>query len=79
MTIIKINAITVETDSGDELAKRFAARAGAVDNQEGFEGFELKWDVRAVSRELAAELPAFAGRNIGSVGELGKPLADASR
>jgi heme-degrading monooxygenase HmoA len=41
MTIIKINAITVETDSGDELAKRFAARAGAVDNQEGFEGFEL--------------------------------------
>ena len=27
--------------SGDELAKRFAARAGAVDGQEGFEGFEL--------------------------------------
>ena len=28
-------------DSGDELARRFAARAGAVDDQEGFEGFEL--------------------------------------
>ena len=41
MTVVKINAITVPTDSGDELAKRFAARAGAVDNQEGFEGFEL--------------------------------------
>ena len=41
MTIIKINAITVPADSGDELARRFAARAGAVDNQEGFEGFEL--------------------------------------
>jgi heme-degrading monooxygenase HmoA len=41
MTVIKINAITVPADSGDELAKRFAARAGAVDNQEGFEGFEL--------------------------------------
>lgn len=41
MSIIKINAITVPADSGDELAKRFAARAGAVDNQEGFEGFEL--------------------------------------
>jgi heme oxygenase (mycobilin-producing) len=41
VTVIKINAITVPADSGDELAKRFAARAGAVDQQEGFEGFEL--------------------------------------
>jgi heme oxygenase (mycobilin-producing) len=41
MTIIKINAITVAEGSGDELARRFAARAGAVDDQEGFEGFEL--------------------------------------
>jgi heme oxygenase (mycobilin-producing) len=41
MTVIKINAITVSADGGDELARRFAARAGAVDNQDGFEGFEL--------------------------------------
>ena len=41
MTVVKINAITVPADSGDELARRFAARAGAVDNQDGFEGFEL--------------------------------------
>jgi heme-degrading monooxygenase HmoA len=41
MTVIKINAITVPADSGDELARRFAARAGAVDGQAGFEGFEL--------------------------------------
>jgi heme oxygenase (mycobilin-producing) len=41
LTVIKINAITVAADSGDELAKRFAARAGAVDGQDGFEGFEL--------------------------------------
>ena len=41
MTVIKINAITVDPDSGDELAHRFAARAGAVDDQDGFEGFEL--------------------------------------
>ena len=41
MTIVKINAITVPPDGGDELARRFAARAGAVDNQDGFEGFEL--------------------------------------
>ena len=39
--VIKINAITVPEGSGDELARRFAARAGAVDNQDGFEGFEL--------------------------------------
>ena len=39
--VIKINAITVAADSGDELAKRFAKRAGAVDDQDGFEGFEL--------------------------------------
>ncbi|MBS43594.1 MAG: antibiotic biosynthesis monooxygenase [Nocardioides sp.] len=41
MTTIKINAITVPEDAGDELAHRFAARAGAVDGAEGFEGFEL--------------------------------------
>jgi heme-degrading monooxygenase HmoA len=41
MTIVKINTITVPADSGGELARRFAARAGAVDDQDGFEGFEL--------------------------------------
>ena len=41
MPVIKINAITVPEDSGDELARRFAARAGAVDDQDGFLGFEL--------------------------------------
>ncbi|WP_168581905.1 antibiotic biosynthesis monooxygenase family protein [Gephyromycinifex aptenodytis] len=41
MSVIKINAITVPADSGDALAQRFAARAGSVDGQPGFEGFEL--------------------------------------
>jgi heme-degrading monooxygenase HmoA len=41
VTVLKINAITVPADSGDELAQRFAARAGAVDDADGFEGFEL--------------------------------------
>jgi heme oxygenase (mycobilin-producing) len=41
MTVVRINAITVPADGGDELARRFAARAGAVDSQDGFEGFEL--------------------------------------
>ena len=41
MTVVRINAITVSAGSGDELARRFAARAGAVDDATGFEGFEL--------------------------------------
>ncbi len=41
MTVVKINAITVPAGSGDELARRFAKRAGAVDGADGFEGFEL--------------------------------------
>lgn len=39
--VIKINAITVPAGGGAELARRFAARAGAVDGQPGFLGFEL--------------------------------------
>ena len=39
--VAQLGAITVQVDSGDELARRFAARAGAVDSQPGFEGFEL--------------------------------------
>ena len=39
--VIKINAITVPGGLGDEVARRFADRAGAVDGMDGFEGFEL--------------------------------------
>jgi heme-degrading monooxygenase HmoA len=41
VTVVRINAITVAEGSGDELARRFAARASAVDDADGFEGFEL--------------------------------------
>lgn len=41
MTVVRINAITVDPVAGDELAARFAKRAGAVDHADGFEGFEL--------------------------------------
>lgn len=40
-SVVKINAITVAAEHGEELAGRFAARAGEVDRQDGFEGFEL--------------------------------------
>lgn len=41
MTVIKINAITVPENSGDELGKRFAARRDSMVGTSGFEGFEL--------------------------------------
>jgi heme-degrading monooxygenase HmoA len=41
MSVIRINAITVPESGGEELARRFAERAGAVDDADGFEGFEL--------------------------------------
>jgi heme-degrading monooxygenase HmoA len=41
MTVVKINAIAVPEGAGPELEKRFAARAGAVENSPGFEGFQL--------------------------------------
>src|SRR3954453_1627089 len=41
MSVVKINAITGPEGGGDELASRFAKRLGAVDNQPGFEEFQL--------------------------------------
>jgi len=79
MTVIKINAITLPEGSGDELAQRFAARAGSVDGQDGFEGFELlrptddrnQWLVITRWRDEAAfqgwvSSPAFAHGHAGA-------------
>lgn len=41
MSFVAINAITVPEGGADELVKRFAARAGAVDSSDGFEEFQL--------------------------------------
>ena len=41
MSVVKINAIEVPPGAGPELEKRFAARAGAVDQEPGFEEFML--------------------------------------
>jgi heme oxygenase (mycobilin-producing) len=84
VTVIKINAITVPADSGDELGRRFAARAGAVDGQDGFEGFELlkptddrtTWLVVTRWRDEAAfqawvSSPAFGQGHQGPKGEGG--------
>ena len=41
MSIVKVNAITVPRDRFDEFERRFAARAGRVEENEGFESFDL--------------------------------------
>jgi heme oxygenase (mycobilin-producing) len=41
MSIVKINAITVPRERFDEFERRFASRAGRVEDSEGFESFEL--------------------------------------
>ena len=92
MTIVRINAIQVGEDRGEELARRFAARAGAVDRAEGFEGFELlrptdgrdtwlvvtRWrDQEAFERWVAS--PAFAhGHRGATASPHGAPVATHS-
>jgi len=41
MSVVKINAIEVPGERADELAGRFAARAGEVEEADGFEEFQL--------------------------------------
>ncbi len=41
MSVVRINAITVPAERADELAARFAARAGEVGKADGFEEFQL--------------------------------------
>lgn len=41
MSVVKINAISVPEGAGPELEKRFVARKHAVDQEPGFEGFQL--------------------------------------
>ena len=86
MTVVRINAITVPAGSGDELARRFAGRAGAVDAAPGFEGFELlrpsdgrdTWLVLTRWRDEASfrawtESPAFGHGHRGAGGSEDRP------
>lgn len=40
-SIVRINAIDVPAERADEMARRFAARAGEVEKADGFEEFQL--------------------------------------
>ena len=50
MSVVKINAISVPTGAGEELERRFASRAGAVEGTAGFLGFQLLRPVRGEDR-----------------------------
>jgi heme-degrading monooxygenase HmoA len=50
MSVVKINAIEVPEGAGEELEARFAARAGAVEGQPGFQYFQLLRPTEGESR-----------------------------
>ena len=41
MSVVKINALEIPPQAGDEIVKRFTARLGSLADVAGFEGFEL--------------------------------------
>ncbi len=41
MTVVKINALDIPPQAGDEIVKRFTARMDSLSDVAGFEGFEL--------------------------------------
>lgn len=41
MTVVKINALEIPPQAGDEIVKRFTARMESLADVAGFEGFEL--------------------------------------
>ncbi|MDJ0846927.1 MAG: 2Fe-2S iron-sulfur cluster-binding protein [Myxococcota bacterium] len=49
------------------------AKLGALLDLEGFDG---RYDVRAVSKDLAQAVPAFSGTSLDAVGDQGRPLAE---
>jgi heme-degrading monooxygenase HmoA len=52
MSVVKINVLTVSPEQRETLEKRFAARAGAVENSDGFEWFELLRPVEGTDQYL---------------------------
>lgn len=52
MSIVKINALTVPAEQREVLEKRFASRAGSVENSDGFEWFELLRPVEGTDKYL---------------------------
>ncbi|MGW4899895.1 antibiotic biosynthesis monooxygenase family protein [Streptomyces albidoflavus] len=52
MSIVKINVLEVPAEQREVLEKRFASRAGAVENSDGFEWFELLRPIEGTDQYL---------------------------
>ena len=52
MSVVKINVLQVPAEQREVLEKRFSARAGAVENSDGFEWFELLRPVEGTDQYL---------------------------
>ncbi|MET9542932.1 antibiotic biosynthesis monooxygenase [Streptomyces sp. NPDC006553] len=52
MSIVKINVLTVPAEQREVLEQRFASRAGAVEESDGFEWFELLRPVEGTDQYL---------------------------
>ena len=52
MSVVKINVLTVPGPMREELERRFAGRAGLVEQADGFEGFELLRPLEGTDRYL---------------------------
>lgn len=52
MSVVKINVLRVPAEQREILEKRFGARAGAVENSDGFEWFELLRPVEGTDQYL---------------------------
>jgi heme-degrading monooxygenase HmoA len=93
MSVVKINALTVPAEMRETLEQRFAARAGMVDSQDGFEWFELLRPVEGTDTYLvytrwrseadfqawmATTMKAAHGQGDAQGGERPKPAASDS-
>ena len=85
MSVVRINAIEVPAERADEMARRFAARAGEVEKAEGFEEFQLlrptddrtTWLVYTRWRDEAA-FQSWVDSRAFQHGHTGRPAADGA-
>ena len=91
MSVVKINVLTVSAEQRETLEKRFAGRAHAVENSDGFEWFELLRPVEGTEQYLVytrwrdeesfqawMEGPMKQAHQGGAEGERPKPASSAS-
>ncbi|MFF7751884.1 antibiotic biosynthesis monooxygenase family protein [Streptomyces sp. NPDC007971] len=90
-SVVKINVLTVPAEQRETLEKRFASRAHAVENSDGFEWFELLRPVEGTDTYLVytrwrdeesfqawMEGPMKAAHQGGAEGERPRPAASGS-